>query len=235
METFDLFFGSGGWARLLLQGALLTVAVGVTGLLVGAVLGVALAFARVSGGVFVRACADAYTTVLRGVPDLLVIYLLYFGGSSALSAIGASFGFHGFIGLPVFATGALALGVVSAAYQAEVYRGAYQAVAKGEVEAARAAGMTPWLMFRRVIAPQVLRHALPGVGNVWQLVVKESALISVIGMVELLRASQLGAGSTRLPFVFYAAALMLYLVITTLSGYLFSRAEHHTMQPYRRT
>jgi octopine/nopaline transport system permease protein len=116
-----------------------------------------------------------------------------------------------------------------------VYRGAYQAVAKGELEAARAAGMTPWLMFRRVIAPQVLRHALPGVGNVWQLVVKESALISVIGMVELLRASQLGAGSTRLPFVFYAAALTLYLVITTMSGYLFTRAEHHTMQPYRRT
>ena len=234
MDVLALFLASGGWGVLLLQGALLTVAVAAAGMAVGAVLGVALASARVAGGPGVRSCAAVYTTVLRGIPDLLVIYLFYFGGSSVLSALGGLFGHAGFLGVPAFATGALALGVVSAAYQAEVYRGAFQAVPRGEIEAARAAGMPPLLMFRRVIAPQVLRHALPGLGNVWQLVVKESALISVIGLVELLRASQLGAGSTRMPFVFYAAALLLYLLITSVSGHLFERAEAHSMRPYRR-
>jgi octopine/nopaline transport system permease protein len=234
MDAVSLLFGVGGWGLLLVQGAVLTMALSAAGLLVGAVLGVALASARIAGGRIARTIADVYATVLRGVPDLLVIYLFYFGGSSVMSAAGGVFGYTGFIGLPVFATGALALGVVSAAYQAEVYRGAFQAVPRGEIEAARAAGMSPRLMFRRVIAPQVLRHALPGLGNVWQLVVKESALISVIGLVELLRASQLGAGSTRMPFVFYAAALLLYLVITSASGYLFVRAEVRSLKPYRR-
>ncbi|WP_342620034.1 ABC transporter permease subunit [Rhodoferax sp. GW822-FHT02A01] len=234
MDLYELFLGSGGWARLLCQGALLTVAVAAVGLLIGAALGIALAFARVSGGLPLRLMADAYTTVLRGVPDLLVIYLLYFGGSSLLSSLGNAVGATGFIGMPSFATGVVALGLVSAAYQAEVYRGAYQALPWGELEAARACGMRPALMFRRVIAPQVLRHALPGLANVWQLVVKESALISVIGLVELMRASQLGAGSTRMPFVFYAAALCLYLVITSVSGYLFLWAESVSFKPYRR-
>jgi octopine/nopaline transport system permease protein len=234
MSVVSLLFGADGWGMLLVQGAVLTMALSAAGLLVGAILGIALTFARIAGGPVARTLADAYATVLRGVPDLLVIYLFYFGGSSVMTAVGGFFGYTGFIGLPVFATGALALGVVSAAYQAEVYRGAFQAVPPGEIEAARAAGMRPSLMLRRVIAPQVLRHALPGLGNVWQLVVKESALISVIGLVELLRASQLGAGSTRMPFVFYAAALILYLVITSTSGYLFMRAEARSLKPYRR-
>ena len=169
--------------------------------------------------------SDIYTTVLRGVPDLLVIYLFYFGGSSVLSAVGGWFGATGFIGLPAFATGALALGIVSGAYQAEVYRGAYLALPRGELEAARAVGMGRALMVRRVVVPQVLRYALPGLGNVWQLLLKESALVSVVGLVELLRQSQIGAGSTRQPFDFYAAAGLLYLVITTVSTWGFSRAE----------
>ena len=112
--------------------------------------------------------------MLRGIPDLLVIYLFYFGGSAALGAVGSLFGDEGFIGVPAFATGALAIGVVSGAYQAEVFRGAYQTLSKGELEAAKSVGMHRWLMFRRIIAPQVLRYAIPGLGNVWQLVLKES-------------------------------------------------------------
>ena len=197
MDLYELFLGTGGWGLLLTKAALLTLAVAAVGLLIGALLGVVLAFARLTGGASLRLLADAYTTILRGVPDLLVIYLLYFGGSSVLSGIGGAMGYTGFIGMPSFATGVIALGIVSAAYQAEVYRGAYYALPPGELEAARACGMRRALIFRRIIAPQVMRHALPGLGNVWQLVVKESALISVIGLVELMRASQLGAGSTR--------------------------------------
>lgn len=234
MQTFSQFFGAGGWAPTLLSAALITVALSVSGFALGALFGVPLAYARIGGGLAARASADAITTVLRGVPDLLVIYLFYFGGSGALTWIAHALGYDGFLGLPTFLTGALALGVVSAAYQAEVFRGAYNAIPRGELEAARAAGMLPLLMFRRIIAPQALRHALPGLGNVWQLILKDSALISVIGLVELLRASQIGAGSTRQPFLFYSAAFLLYLLVTSLSGQLFLRAEARSRRPYRR-
>lgn len=230
-----LGFGPNGWGLVLLNATLVTVAVAAAGVAIGAVIGGGLAFAKVSGGVVSRTFADAYTTVVRGVPDLLVIYLFYFGGSSLLSSIGTYFGSEGFIGVPAFATGAIALAVVSGAYQTEVYRGAYNAIAKGELEAARAAGMLPFVMFRRVIAPQVLRFALPGLGNIWQLVLKDSALISVIGLVELLRASAIGAGSTRQPFVFYMGAAALYLAVSTVSSSLFRLSEKRALRGLRRT
>jgi octopine/nopaline transport system permease protein len=131
-------------------------------------------------------------------------------------------------------TGTIALGVVSAAYQAEVLRGAYQSVSRGELEAATAIGMRPWLKFRRIIAPLVLRYAVPGLGNTWQLVLKESALISVTGLVEILRQSQIAAGSTRKPFEFYLTAIVLYLVITWISSILFRRLETRSLRGIRR-
>ena len=136
--------------------------------------------------------------------------------------------------MPAFAVGALAIGVISAAYQAEVFRGAYTALARGEIEAAKSVGMHTMLLFRRIIAPQVLRYAIPGLGNVWQLALKESALISVTGLVELLRQSQIGSGSTYKPFSFYFTAGMLYLVITTVSTWGFQRAEDYSMRGLRR-
>ena len=108
--------------------------------------------------------------------------------------------------------GALAVGVISGSYQAEVFRAAYLAIAKGELEAAVSVGMNRWLMFRRIIAPQVLRFALPGLGNLWQVALKDSSLISVTGLTELMRVSQIGAGSTHQPFAFYLGGMALYLV-----------------------
>jgi octopine/nopaline transport system permease protein len=204
------------------------------GFLAGAVIGSLIAWAKIAGGIVLRGLADGYTTVLRGIPDLLVIYLFYFGGSAVLGKIGGLFGYDGFIGLPAFATGAIAIGVVSGAYQAEVYRGAYQTVGRGEIEAAKSVGMHRWLMFRRILAPQVLRYAIPGLGNVWQLVLKESALISVTGLVELLRQSNIAAGSTRRPFDFFLTAAALYLLITWVSTILFQRAETYSMRGVRR-
>jgi octopine/nopaline transport system permease protein len=235
ISYFELIgFGPSGWGASLLLAAGMTLAVATCGFLIGALIGTGTAFAKLSDSLVARALADGYTTVLRGVPDLLVIYLFYFGGSAALGAIGSLFGASGFIGMPAFVTGALAIGVVSGAYQAEVYRGAYKALARGEIEAAKAVGMPRPLMFRRIIAPQVLRYAIPGLGNVWQLVLKESALISVTGLVELLRQSQVAAGSTRRPFDFYLTAAALYLLITWVSTVLFQRAEERSMRGVRR-
>ncbi len=229
-------FGPNGWGWPMLVATGVTLAVAVCGFLVGALGGALAAWAKLSDSRAARIIADTYTTGLRGIPDLLVIYLFYFGGSAALSGIahwwsGTS---QGFIGTPAFVTGALAIGIVSGAYQAEVFRGAFTALARGELEAAKAVGMPPFLMFRRIVAPQVLRYAIPGLGNVWQLALKESALISVTGLVELLRQSQIAAGSTRRPFDFYLTAMALYLAITTLSTWAFQRAETHAMRGLRR-
>ena len=235
LSYFELVgFGPNGWGWALLTATAMTLAVALCGFLVGSVIGTLIAWAKLSRSVAARWMADGYTTVLRGIPDLLVIYLFYFGGSAALSAIGSLFGAEGFIGVPAFVTGALAIGIVSGAYQAEVFRGAYQVVSRGELEAARSVGMHRWLMFRRIIAPQVLRYAIPGLGNTWQLVLKESALISVTGLVELLRQSHIAAGSTRRPFDFYLTAGGLYLLITRGSPHLFQRAETHSMRGMRR-
>ena len=227
-------FGPRGWGGAMLLAALMTVGVSVCGFLAGGVIGTGVAAMKLSRSRVARIVADAYTTVLRGVPDLLVIYLFYFGGSLALTAVGRWFGAEGFIGLPAFAIGSLAIGVVSGAYQAEVLRGAYLALSRGELEAARSVGMSRALMFRRIVAPQVLRYAIPGLGNVWQLVLKESALISVTGLVELLRQSQIGSGSTRQPFTFFLTAAALYLLITTVSTWAFQRAEDRAMRGVRR-
>ena len=225
-SSFGLLgFGPGGWGAPLLWAAGTTVLVSVTAFLGGACLGGAGAWAKLAGPAWARAIATMYTTVLRGVPDLLVIYLFYFGGSSVLTSIGRFMGQDGFIGLPGFAAGAAAVAVISGAYQTEVFRGAVRAVPRGQTEAGLALGLTQATVARRVLAPQVLRAALPGLGNVWQIVVKESALVSVTGLVELLRQVSLAAGSTRQPFLFYAAGAALYLVITTVSGRLFRAAE----------
>ncbi len=236
MPYFELMgFGPNGWGRPMAMAAGMTLAVATCGFLVGSFIGALAAWAKLSQSIITRALADGYTTVLRGIPDLLVIYLFYFGGSAALGHIAVLFGGSGgFISVPAFATGAAAIGVVSGAYQAEVFRGAYTALSRGEIEAARSVGMHRFLMFRRIVAPQVLRYAIPGLGNVWQLALKESALISVTGLVELLRQSQIGAGSTRQPFAFYVTAAMLYLVITTVSTWGFQRAENHAMRGLRR-
>lgn len=226
MSTFELIgFGPTGWGALLLLAALMTVAVTVTAMSIGAVFGAAIAAAKLSGNRLLAVLGNAYTTVFRAVPELLIIYLIYFGGSSAVTALGKALGYSGFMGLPSFIAGALAVGVISGAYQAEVYRGAFLAITKGELEAAASIGMSRALRFRRIIIPQVLRLAIPGIGNVWQLSVKDSALVSVTGLAELMRTSQVAAGSTRQYFLFFIVGGGLYLILTSLSDRVFISAE----------
>jgi octopine/nopaline transport system permease protein len=229
-----LGFGSEGWGGALLAATATTLAVALAALAVGLLIGAVVAAMKLAPSRTAAFAADAYTTVLRGVPDLLVIYLFYFGGSTVVSAVGQWIGAEGFVGIPSFLAGALAVGIVSGAYQAEVFRGAFVAIAPGELDAARAFGMSRGVAFRRIVAPQVLRYALPGVGNVWQLALKDSALISVTGLAELLRTSQVASGSTHRPFVFYAVAAALYLALSTVSGRLFDAAERHATRGLRR-
>ncbi|WP_222308125.1 ABC transporter permease [Rhizobium leguminosarum] len=235
MEYFQLMgFGPDGWGSDMLKATAMTVAVAFCGFATGLVFGCLGAAASFSNSRILQTAASSYTTVLRGIPDLLVIYLFYFGSSSVISGVASFFGSGGFVSAPAFLTGALAVGVVSGAYQTQVLRGAVLALNTGEVEAGRSYGMGSFLLFRRIILPQAARYALPGVGNVWQLVLKESALISVIGLVELMRQAQVGSGSTRQPFSFYLTAAALYLLITFISGQAFRLAEVRSMRGLRR-
>lgn len=230
-----LGFGDNGWGPSLLAAAGMTLLLTLTALVVGAFFGGLVAAAKLSPQRLPRIGGEIYSLLFRGIPELLIIYLFYFGGASVVSAVGHWFGAEGYIDMPPFLVGALAVGLISGAYQAEVYRGAYLAVERGELEAALAMGMSRPLRFRRILLPQVLRFALPGLGNVMQMSLKDSALISVIGLVELMRASQVAAGSTRQYFTFYIVGGLLYLALTGVSGRLFQLAEARVRRSQYRT
>jgi octopine/nopaline transport system permease protein len=235
MDLFEMLgFGEQGWGSALLLATLLTVALTLCGLIVGSVFGALVAAAKLSPRRSLRVIGEFYSTLFRGVPELLVIYLFYFGGSTLITAIGQWFGAEGFIATPPFLVGALAVGMISGSYQAEVYRGAYLAVSRGELEAARSIGMPTLMLARRILMPQILRLSLPGLGNVWQMSLKDSALISVTGLAELMRTTQIAAGSTRQYFVFYVVGGLLYLVLTALSNQAFGRAEARMGRSQRR-
>ncbi|WPO97767.1 ABC transporter permease subunit [Pseudomonas sp. HR96] len=229
-----LSFGDTGWGLALLKATGMTLVLTLAALLVGAVFGSLVATAKLSRQRSLRALGDLYSILFRGIPELLIIYLFYFGGASVVSAVGHWFGAEGYIDVPPFLVGAIAVGLISGSYQAEVFRGAFLAVNKGELEAALAIGMPRALRVRRVLIPQILRYALPGLGNVMQMSLKDSALISVIGLVELMRASQVAAGSTRQYFTFYIVGGLLYLALTGLSGRLFNLAEARVQRTQRR-
>ncbi|KUR79639.1 ABC transporter permease [Novosphingobium sp. Fuku2-ISO-50] len=220
-----LGLGADGWGWALMAGAGLTLAVALAAMAIGSMLGAALAAAEASRRVWLVRIAATYGLVMRGVPELLVVLLLYFGAPGMLAGVAGLFGLPAPGSPPAFLTGSLAIGLVSAAYQAEVFRGGMLAVPRGQIEAAMAAGMGPVARLRRVILPQVLHHVLPPLGNIWQFNLKDSALVSITGLAELMRVSLVAAGSTRRPFVFFAAAMVLYLILTSASSALFRMIE----------
>jgi octopine/nopaline transport system permease protein len=220
-----LSLGDQGWGDEMLRGALMTLAVSLSSMALGLAFGTLGAAAKLSAVAPARWLAEGYTTVVRGVPELLVIYLLFFGGNGAVMFVAGIFGYGGYIELNAFTIGTFAVGVVSGAYSTEVIRGAVLAVPRGQIEAAQAIGMGRLLLFRRIMLPQVARFALPGLGNVWQLTLKDTSLISVTGLVEIMRQAHIAAGSSRQPFTFYLVAAGLYLLLTTFSNYGFRRAE----------
>jgi octopine/nopaline transport system permease protein len=221
----NLGFGENGWGGLILSATLTTLLLSLVAMMVGAVVGSGVAAAKLSPRRPVRWLGDGYSVIFRGIPELLIIYLFYFGGSGLITQIGQMFGADGFIEVPPFLIGALAIGLISASYQAEVFRAGRLALNSGEIEAAQAIGMPKWRILQRIILPQVVRYALPGLSNVWQMSLKDSALISVTGIVELMRASQVAAGSTRQYFTFYLIGGTCYLLLTVLSNTAFKKAE----------
>lgn len=234
MDLAIFGFGKGGWGLALLQGAAMTLLVSACGLFIGAAIGGLVAWARLSGRPLAGVAGQAYAALFRGLPELLIVYFVYFGTSTLLTDTARLLGHEGFVGVPAFAAGALAVGVISGAYQAEVFRAAYLAISRGELEAAVSVGMNRALMARRIIFPQVMRFALPGLGNLWQVALKDSSLISVTGLTELMRVSQVGAGSTHRPFAFYLGGAVLYLAMTVATTRVFDLTEARATRGMRR-
>ena len=180
---------------------------------------------KLSKNKFLNLIANTYTTIIRGVPELLVIYLFFFGGSAAVMFVASMFGYGEYIEINAFITGAFSIGIISGAYSTEVFRGAIQSIDKGQFEAANVLGLGKFGKFFKVILPQTLRLALPNLSNVWQITLKDTSLISVTGLVEIMRQSYVAAGSTRDPLFFYSFAAVLYLLLTFLSMKLINKLE----------
>ena len=220
-----LAFGDTGWGDELFYATLMTVAVAITAMLIGFFFALIFTPLKLSKSKFLNLVANTYTTIIRGVPELLVIYLFFFGGSAAVMFVASIFGYGEYIEINAFITGAFSIGIISGAYSTEVFRGAIQSIDKGQFEAANVLGLSKFGKFFKIILPQTLRLAIPNLSNVWQITLKDTSLISVTGLVEIMRQSYVAAGSTRDPLFFYSFAAVLYLLLTFLSMRLINRLE----------
>ena len=220
-----LAFGDTGWGDELFRATLMTIAVSITAMLIGFSFAAIFTPLKLSKYKSLNLVANIYTTVIRGVPELLVIYLFFFGGSGAIMFVASMFGYNEYIEINAFVTGSFAIGIISGAYSTEVFRGAIQSIDKGQFEAAKVLGFSKFKQFYKIILPQMLRLAIPNLSNVWQITLKDTSLISVTGLVEIMRQSYIAAGSTRDPLFFYSFAAVLYLLLTYLSMKLINRLE----------
>lgn len=228
-------FGLGGYETLLLEGAWLTITVGLVSMALAIAFGLLGALAKLSPSWALRASAEIYTTLLRGVPELVLILLIYYGFPTIIQDVGTAMGYDFIIDFNPFIAGTVTIGVIYGAFTTEVFRGAYQAVPKGQIEAARAAGMNSAMTFRRITLPQMWRFALPGLGNIWMVLIKATALISVIQLPELMRNADIASRSTRKPFTAFFLASCIYLAITVFSMLAQKRAERWANRGVRRS
>ena len=222
------------YAWMLLPGFAMTIAVGLASMALAIVLGLVGATGKLARSSIARASATTYTTVIRGEPELILLYLVFYGGGSVLQNIAGIFGYTGYIEVNPFVAGVFTIGFAYGAYATEVFRGAILAVPKGQLEAAKACGMNRWLVLRRILMPQVWRFAIPGLGNVWLVLIKATAVTSAIGIEELTRKAHLASGATHQAFLFFLLTALLYLLLTAVSNVVFHRAEKHANRGVRR-
>jgi len=213
-----------GWGGNLLRGAIASLQIAGGAFALGLVIGTAGALGKLNGGPVARDLLAVYTTVVRAVPELILILLLYYAGTDLLNQALRAMGQRP-VEISGIVAGIVVLGVVQGAYATEVLRGAIQAVPRGQIEAARAFGMGPVQLFRRITLPAMLPMALPGLSNLWLIATKDTALLAVVGFAELTLQTRQAAASTRAYFTFFLAAGAIYLVMTLVSGRIFGWLE----------
>jgi His/Glu/Gln/Arg/opine family amino acid ABC transporter permease subunit len=201
-----------GFGPQLLEGLLMTAQLAAASLFFGVLIGLAAAMAKLSPIRWLARGVDVFTNLLRGLPELLTILILYYGVQNLFNAV-----FEDYVEVDGFTAGVAALSLVFGSYASETFRGAFLAIPVGQIEAAKSFGMSPWLVFRRIQLPQVWRYALPGLGNLWLVLIKDTSLVSVVGLQELLRKTQIATAVTKSPFTFYSIAALIFIAITVIS------------------
>ena len=210
-----MFFS--GYGAVLLSGTWMTIQLALLSLLLSVIIGLIGASAKLSSVKVLRYIATLYTTLTRSVPDLVIMLLLFYSLQLALNQVTESMQMDQ-IDINPFVAGVITLAFIYGAYFTETFRGAFQSVPNGQIEAAKAYGMTPWQVFRRVLFPQMMRFALPGIGNNWQVLIKATALVSLIGLTDIVKITQDAGRSTMQVFYFSIVAAAIYLAITTISN-----------------
>jgi len=206
----------GGYLPLILKGMIVTIEVALFSLLLSLCLGILAASAKLYGGTISKSIATVYTTVIRGIPDLVLMMLIFFGGQILVNNIGDKFGW-GYIDIDPMIAGIITIGFIFGAYMGETFRGAIMAVNKGQIEAGHAYGMTGLQVFIHITFPAMIRHAIPGFFNNWLVLVKTTALVSVIGLEDMVFNAKVAGDSLRQPFTFYVLVGFLFLLITAVS------------------
>jgi polar amino acid transport system permease protein len=229
-KVFELY----GFGDTLARGAWVTIKLSLVSVAVGLSLGILGAAAKLSRFLFLRIIVDTFTTVVRGLPELVWILFVYFGSSILLNSLLHRLGFNTYINLNSFAAGVLALGTMFGAYATDVFRIAILAVPKGQIEAGRAIGMPGFLVFRRIILPQLWRFALPGLGNLFLVILKTTSLVCVIGLYELMGNARIAVGYTKKPFTFYITVAFIYLGLTLLAMALIELLERRATRGVRK-
>jgi His/Glu/Gln/Arg/opine family amino acid ABC transporter permease subunit len=224
-----------GYGWVFCSGVMITLLVGVACIPVVVLLGLLGAWAKLSHNKLARSVGGTYTSIVRGVPELVLILLTYYGITLALqNSLSALSGQKVIVDINPFVAGVITLGLIYGAFATEVFRGAFLAVDRGQIEAAKAYGMDRQTAFVRVVLPQMLRFALPGLGNVWMVLIKATSLMSVIQLPELMRMADVAARAVRMPFTFYFAASIIYLMITIVSIWALHRGERWASRGVRR-
>ncbi|MDO7465018.1 ABC transporter permease [Acinetobacter baumannii] len=215
-----------GYGPLLLSGTWMTIQLALLSLLLSVIIGLIGASSKLSNIKALRYIATAYTTLIRSVPDLVIMLLLFYSLQLGLNQITEALQMDQ-IDINPFVAGVITLAFIYGAYFTETFRGAFQSVPRGQIEAAMAYGMTPWQVFHRVLFPQMMRFALPGIGNNWQVLIKATALVSIIGLTDIVKITQDAGRSTMQLFFFSIVAAAIYLAITIVSNLILIWLERH--------
>ncbi|WP_193177477.1 ABC transporter permease [Oricola nitratireducens] len=220
-----LSFGDQGWSDEIAWGVLITVSLALATLPLGLFIGFMIALGKQSKEWTVRTAADIYTTIFRGLPELLTLFIVYYGLQIGIQLVLKLIGFDGAIEINSFAAGAVSLALVFSSYASEVFLSAFRAIPKGQYEGGYALGLRHGTVMRMIILPQLIRIALPGLGNLWMILLKDTALVSAIGLTDILRQTGIAARVTKEAFLFFGIAFLLYLVLALISSIALNRIE----------
>ncbi len=221
-----LGFGDTGWGDEILSGVVVTVTLALATLPLGLMIGFFVALAKQAEEPSLKLAANIYTTIFRGLPELLTLFLIYFGAQIGIQQLTAALGLGVTIEINSFLAGMFALGVVFSSYASEVFLSAFRAIPHGQYEAGYAVGLRYGQTMRLVVLPQLIRLALPGLSNLWLILLKDTALVSIIGLSDILRQTGIAARVTKQAFFFYGTACLLYLVLAILSSIVIRRIEN---------